>query len=218
MRVGSLLPSDILSVKVKELIDRGVKIGLHHVDLSIFYRWYVDSFESKYNSMHKQHDYSLFRFIVDYLITNYSYKNLMEYTDTSYSGNYLFPVQMDIQNISSYIRANEIPFGSDLILEDELDQLYVSGVFEEMSNYLLKLLGMYNIKYNDEEFMTGSNVKTGIGCGYLPVRWVWGTDIISVSVACLTMDDLLSIDSPDGALEQSIMVCFDQEVVNGTEY
>ena len=29
MRIGSLLPSDILSVKVKELIDRGVKIGLH---------------------------------------------------------------------------------------------------------------------------------------------------------------------------------------------
>lgn len=218
MRIGSLLPSDILSVKVKELIDRGVKIGLHHVDLSNFYRWYVDSFESKYNSMHKQYDYSLFRFIVDYLITNYSYKNLMEYTDTSYSGNYLFPVQMDIQNISSYIRANEIPFNSDLILEDELDQLYVSGVFEEMSNYLLRLLGMYNIKYNDEEFMTGSNIKTGIGCGYLPVKWVWGTDIITVSVACLTMDDLLSIDSPDGTLEQSIMVCFDQEVVNGTEY
>jgi len=142
----------------------------------------------------------------------------MEYTDTSYSGNYFFPIQIDIQNISSYIRANEIPFNSDLILEDELDQLYVSGVFEEMSNYLLRLLGMYNIKYNDEEFMTGSNIKTGIGCGYLPVKWVWGTDIISVSVACLTMDDLLSIDSPDGTLEQSIMVCFDQEVVNGTEY
>nr|DAX15838.1 MAG TPA: hypothetical protein [Caudoviricetes sp.] len=231
MKLTDIVPSDYVSVYLTQFYlnyQGPARLGVAEVDLTEAYDVYVEEIEQHNNLLHKQKNYLLFKFIVDYYTVLWTHRNVLSYMDgtINHYGTVIEDLQLD--QLDEFVTVNNIPFGYPGVTSRETwEYLSVNGNLDRTLEAILNAFKRYNIRW-DNGAMYNRLDRNNNGVMYLPIRWHMrrtdpaeyrSMDIneyrrtfkyevsLTVSMAVVPLDDVIAIGPT--ALERTILNCLD---------
>lgn len=169
----STLPSTRYSTYIKLYAGSMQGNKLTQIDLTRLYNWYVKELGSKLNSVHKQYNPLLFKYIVEWWISMVAIEKWLVW----FEGMTEQPIRVRnddfINCVSSFILNNGIPVNIDNTVESFLEELVYSG-------FLTYLDSMLDAEFYNHNLLLDTESKiTGVDYINVPIQWqVTITDLL----------------------------------------